>query len=364
MGFLKNLFARKEAPINSYADFWTWFQEHEKAFYEIVKNQKNIEKEFFSQLSPKLAELKEGFLFLVGMTNDQTVELIFTADGYIRNVVFVEELVAAAPNINGWKFIALKPALDVEDVNIRMSGQTFNANNIFFYSNDIPEYPDEVNLCIIHQDMDDDNRQVIISGIYIFLEHYLGELDFINIIDDIGVVSRSEAEKELVPISKLKDYLIWRQKEFVEKYQGTRFNTDEDDYSGMEATLETDQTLIAVINSKLLQWDRKASHPWMAVLTIPYNGKDNNGMPENNDFEKLNMIEEEVLSYLKDKDGYLNVGRQTGMNERTVFFACKDFRYPSKVFYEIQLKYGNNYDIDFDVFKDKYWQSLERFREY
>jgi hypothetical protein len=116
MSFLKNLFAKKEQPIQSYQDFWNWFSTNERTFFTAVKNGKYIESEFFDKLSPKLAELKDGFFFLTGMLDDNTAELVLTADGNIKNIVFVEELVAAAPQIDDWKFTALKPALDIKDV--------------------------------------------------------------------------------------------------------------------------------------------------------------------------------------------------------------------------------------------------------
>jgi len=65
----------------------------------------------------------------------------------------------------------------------------------------------------------------ILYGIYIFLDNYLGELDFLNNIDNLKVINKKEAEKELVSIGKLKDFLIWRQKEFIEKYEGVWYNT-------------------------------------------------------------------------------------------------------------------------------------------
>ena len=88
MNFLKNIFAKKDNAIKSYEDFWDWFQKSEKVFFNTVKHRQNIEKEFFDKLSPKLHELKEGFFFLTGMLNENTVELIITADGNIKNIVF------------------------------------------------------------------------------------------------------------------------------------------------------------------------------------------------------------------------------------------------------------------------------------
>jgi len=360
MSFLKSLFKTKDEPIRSYADFWTWFQKNEKDFFDAVKSHKDIEKNFFDKLSPKLRELKDGYFYLTGMYDDNTVELIITADGNTKNIVFAEELVEQAPKINGWKFTALKPALDIKDVSIEMAGYKFNSENLFFYSNDHIGYPDEIDITIIHNDLTEDNRRQIGNGIYIFLDNYLGELDFLNDIDNLKIMGKNEAEKELIPISKLKEFLAWRQKEFTGRHAETRYNTEDDEHSILEAELESGQPLIAAINTQLLDWDGKASHPWIAVITMKYNGS-NNGMPSNSDYRFLNTIEDEILKELIDKDGFLNIGRQTASNEREIYFACKDFRKPSKVFFKTQEKYSGNFEIDYDIYKDKYWQSFERF---
>ncbi|MBJ7429187.1 MAG: DUF695 domain-containing protein [Bacteroidia bacterium] len=361
MSFFKNIFGKKETPIKSYSDFWNWFKDNEKEFFSVVKAHTHIEKDFFDKLSPKLAELKEGYFYLTGMYNDDTVELILTADGNPKNMVFVEELVAEAPNINGWKFTAFKPATDIEDIGINMNGYRFDKSNLFFYANEKPHYPDEIDICVIHNDRNEENKQEIGNGIYIFLDNYLGEIDFLNNIDNLQFISKNEAEKELVPIAKLKDFLTWRQKEFIEKYEGVRYETPDDEYSIIEAELESGNNLIAVINTQLLKWDRKASHPWIAVITFQYDGNDNNGMPYEDDFQNLDEIEEKILEQLQDKDGYLYIGRQTANNERDIYFACKDIRKPSKVFYQTQIDNANKYEVSYDIYKDKYWQSFERF---
>ncbi len=361
MSFLNNIFKRNDEPVNSYNDFWNWFKKNEKAFHSVVKEHSNIEEKFFDRISPKLNELKDGIYYLTGMCDEKTVELILTADGNIKNLVFVEELVNAAPQIDNWKFTALKPALDIKDVGIKMSGYKFNNENLSFYSNELAEYPDEIDITIIHTDLTEENKSQITNGIYIFLDNYLGELDFATTIDNLQIVSEKEVQKETISIDKLQGFLKWRQKEFIEKYEGVRHHTDDDNYSNLEVELESGNALIAIVNTDLLSWDGKASHPWICVFTIKYDGSNNNGMPHNSDYEVLNLIEEEIMSKLKDFDGYLNVGRQTAESEREIYFACKDFRLPAKVFFKLQKNYTPQYEIEYDIFKDKYWQSLERF---
>ena len=362
MNFLKNIFGKKDEPIKNYNDFWNWFQNNEKTFFNVVKSHKDIEKGFFDKLSPKLSELKDGYFYLTGMYDDNTVELVFTADGNTKNIVFIEELVEQAPKINGWKFTALKPALDIENVAINMAEYKFDSDNLFFYSNDHIDYPDEVDITVIHKEHTEENKQQIGNGTCIFLDNYLGELDFVNNIDNIKIIGRHEAEKELIPIAKLKDFLTWRQKEFIEKYDGVRYDTQNDEHSILEAELESGNKLIAVVNTQLLNWDSKASHPWIAIITFKYDGRNSNGMPNENDYRSLNEIEESIMQKLPDKDGYLYIGRQTANNERDIYFACKDFRKPSKVFLKTQQEKHNKFEIKYDIYKDKYWQSFERFK--
>lgn len=362
MRFLNTIFSKKEKPLQSNEEFWNWFIINEQAFYKTVKSGNNIEKNFFDKLSPKLGELKDGFFFLTGMYDDNVAELVLTPDGIIKNIVFVEELVNAAPTISNWKFTALKPALDIENVRIAMAEYNFDSENLSFYSIEHENYPDEVDIVVAYKEFKEEDKSIIINGIYIFLDNFLGELNAITTIDNLSVISKDEAEKELIPITKLKDYLVWREKEFVEKYSGLRYNTENDSYSSLEAELNNGLPLIAIVNTTLLDWDSKASHPWILKVAIKYDGSENNGMPDKDIYELLNFFEDDIMNNLKDFDGYLNIGRQTADSERLIYFACKDFRKPSKILNDLQKKYFAKIDLSYDIYKDKYWQSFERFR--
>src|SRR6478672_9807521 len=164
MSFFKSIFGKKEEPIKTYSDFWDWFKENEQSFYNTVKSRKNIEKDFFSKLGPKLGELQDGFFYLTGMFDTTTAELIITPDGNVKNIVFVEELVAAAPKIANWKFTALKPSHDIEDVKIEMDGYTFESENLSFYSIDDKKHPDEVDIVIVYNDYNEKDKSTILVG--------------------------------------------------------------------------------------------------------------------------------------------------------------------------------------------------------
>ncbi|MEM6719532.1 MAG: DUF695 domain-containing protein [Bacteroidota bacterium] len=362
MSFFKTLFQKQEKPITSYVDFWNWFQQHEKKFYNVLRKGGDVQSVFFRKLAEKLDELKDGFWYTAGMFSDDVAELVITPDGAIENIVFVEELVAAAPMLKRWKFTALKPALNIENVSIRMGDYKFSSIELSFYPIDHAEYPDEIDIVIVYDNFREEDKNLIVNGTYLFLDNYLGELNSVTTIDNIRVASKAEATEELIPILKLKDFLIWREKEFVEKYKGIRHNTIEDNFISLEATLENDLPLFAIVNSDLLTWDRKASHPWVSIVKIAYDGTDNQGLPNEKAYDLLNAIEEEILKELKDAEGYLNIGRQTADSLREIYFACVDFRLPSKVLHRLKEKYKDKLEIQFVIFKDKYWQTFNRFR--
>lgn len=358
MSFLSKILGKKESPITSYNDFWDWFLKHEKEFFKVVQNGENIDQSFFKKLSPKLDEIHEEIYFLAGMFDEHTAELILTPDGAIRNIFLVEELVDSAPEINGWKFTALKPATNIEDFSIDYDGTEFSTENLKFYPNIHKDYPDEIDLTIVYDDFDEDKKGIQTNGIYIFLDNFLGELHSITLIDSLKVVGKKDISEELIPIEKLKDYLIWREKEFVEKYEGVRHNTENDNYSSLEAKTKDGEIVLAIVNSDLVHWDKKASHPWVVSIEIPFDGSNNNGMPDNETYQLLNEIEDEIMLELNDLDGYLNVGRETSSGKREIHFACKEFRKPPKVLNEIIKKY-NQVEVSYEIYKDKYWQSFK-----
>ena len=367
MSFLKKLWGSQKqktpANENAYTAFWQWFQQHQQHFHHIVNqgSKTEIERDFFDRLTPELEKVHSGIFFLTGMLTPQTAELILTPDGIIPNIVFVEELIAAAPEIAGWKFTALKPESDIHQVGINMHDYEFSQETLSFYFNQQAEYPDEIDLVVVHDEYNAAENDAFLQAVYIFLDNYLGEYDAVTKLDNVSVQSKQDAEKELLPIHLLKNILILKSSEISRLDKITRSNTDADEFVSLEGETNEGLPLLATLNRTLLTWDQKASHPWMMLIEISYDGHHSNGMPASTDYELLNLIEDELLQELKDVDGYLNIGRETGNHLRTIYFACKEFRKPSKVIDQVIEKYKGNFEIEVSLFKDKYWRALSKF---
>ncbi|HMI63019.1 MAG TPA: DUF695 domain-containing protein [Puia sp.] len=359
MNFFKRLFGKKELVTDT-ESFWKWFQSHERSFHAAVNGEKPINEVFLDHLMPKLEQLNAWFACSAGMTDTKTAELIITAQGDIKTFVFAEELVAAAPVITGWKFTALKPPTGLA-ISIEMDGYTFNDKKMSFISRDNGEYPDEIELTMVHRDLSEENKDIITNGTFIFLDNALGELNTATLIDNIQIAAPEEVQEELIPLEKLQDFLTWKEKEFVEKYNGARHNTQSDSYSILEAKDEKGLPSIALVNQELLDWDAKASHPWMMVIELSYKPI-NNGMPDKGISAALNRFEDELVRLLADSEGYLNLGRDTYNSKRSIYFACKEFRHASKTVHGLLQKYSGEVEITYDIYKDKYWRTMNRYR--
>ncbi|MGX1754101.1 DUF695 domain-containing protein [Sphingobacterium sp. NPDC055346] len=345
-----------------YQEFWHWFEARAKEFYQVIKSGKDVEEKFINIFAPELDRVEPKVFFLVGMDKDKKAELVFTPDGIIKNVLWAEKIVEAAPDIENWKFTALKPESNNEDFAIRMHNLHFDKENIKFYPILHDNYPDKIDLMFVYDPYHEESREEILNGIFIFLDNYLGEETMIQCIDKIDVRGPQNLQEELIPLNKLVDYINWREKEFVEKYQDVRHDSSDDRFSGFEGTVEGGKTILSTINTSVLDWDHKASHPWILVIMNAYDSETDAGFPSPETYEDISRFEEDLEEELPSRDGYIFLGSETVDGLRETFIACREFRKATEVMERLLIKYHDQLNLSFDFFKDKYWQSFERYK--
>jgi hypothetical protein len=359
MNFFKKIFAAKtEINIKTNQDFWDWFLQNEKVFFNSIQQKDKIVEKVLDKIIPKLQMLNEQFYCQVGKESDTLMGLDVSAEGDIKTFVFVEELIESAPKLPNWQFQALKPASG-KGFNIGMHGYDFSDENICFFATNHKNYPDEIDITLVHNDYREDNEKLIGQGCLIYLDALLGELNTAILIDSVTTGDNKD-KNELIPIEKLENYLKWREAEFVERYKSVRHNDEDDSYSSYEFEDKGGNSHIAIMNRTLLDWDVKPSHPWMMALDFEYEGNES-GMPNDAILKKMNEFEDELMELLPCAEGYLNIGRRTGNNTRTTYFACNNFRHSSKCVAALIEKYQNLLTIDYSIYRDKYWMTLENY---
>jgi Family of unknown function (DUF695) len=359
MNFFKKIFSAKtEINIETNQDFWGWFVQNEKQFFKAIQQKDKIVENVLDKIIPKLQMLNEQFYCQVGKESDTLVGIDVSAEGDIKTFVFVEELIKSAPKLPNWQFQALKPATP-KGFNIGMHGYDFSDENINFFATNHKDYPDEIDITLVHNDHRDDNEKEVGQGCLIYLDALLGELNTAVLIDSVTTGDNKE-KNELIPIGKLEDYLKWREAEFVERYKSVRYSDEDDTFSSYEFEDKEGNTHFGLMNRTLLDWDVKPSHPWMMVLDFEYESNES-GMPNDETFKKMNEFEDELTELLPCSEGYLNIGRRTGGNTRTTYFACKDFRHSSKCAAALIQKYADVLKIEYTIYRDKYWMTLENY---
>ena len=355
----------KSFTTNNFADkhntFWQLFIVQSDNFFSIIKSNEDVEEAFFEVLTDMLEKLYEGIFFLVGMESEDVAELIFTPIGSPKNVLLVEELVASAPKLTNWHFQALKPANPNLDFEIKFDNLIFSKHNIKFYPILHSQYPDEIDLMFVYDNFHEEAHEEIFSGIFLFLENYLGEEIMIESIDNIQVEGLNKSNKEFIPIYKLQDYLIWREKEFVEKNQQIKYNSQDDHFLTFEGIIDENVPIVSCVKKNVMHWEYKTSHPWILSIVMRL-------MDETNSFDKnyldkeknvINKIQRDFDKLLPENKGYIYVGWHKIEGIIEIFYACQEYRKPSAAMREIEANYTDNINLRYDIFKDKYWRIFE-----
>lgn len=357
MGFFDKLFGKGVKEANTveletqYQQFWDWFIANESKFYKTIENHERVVEDFIDIVSPKLKAINPDFNMLTGMGKDGIGELIISPDGRLKSLPFVDDFIEAAPEHERWRFISCKPS--VKGIGLNMNGFLLDEETVSFVPIHDDEYPDYIHLRFIIKECTPENEEEIGNALYMFLDNYLGEIKTMTMIDYLEVKGEEGVEGELIPVSKLSDYLSYRETEFVEKYDSVIRNSEEDTYSILESNTDH-EPLIVVVNTSFLNWDQKMSYPWVVKVSIKYKGRED-GLPNKQDVTTMDEIEDLIL-----ESGILHsVARETGSGERTLFFATKDYRSASRDVFKTIGLFTDRFDIDYTIYRDKYWMGLE-----
>ncbi|MDM1362154.1 DUF695 domain-containing protein [Myroides marinus] len=357
MVFFDKIFGKNVKESNlveleaQYDVFWDWFKSNEAEFKKTIETHDRVVEDFIDIVGPKLKEINKDFNMLTGMGKDGVGELIITPDGRVRALPFIEDFISSAPSIEGWRFISCKPS--TKGIGLNMGDFVLNEDTISFIPIHTEGYPDYIHLRFIIKECTPENEEELGNALFIFLDNYLGEMETMTMIDYLEVKGEESIDGELVPMSKLSDYLRYREAEFVEKYDGVKHNSDNDSYSILEGN-NNNAPLIAVVNTSFLNWEQKMSYPWVVKMSIQYQGNEN-GMPSKSDVAVMDEIEDLFV----ESAGVNSVARETGSNERTLFFATRDYKNASREVQKTISLFTDKFDIDYTIYRDKYWMGLE-----
>ena len=168
--------------------FWTWFRG------------------FASRLPD--GPLPEHMLEL--STNAPDKELILTAQGDLTVFPEVEAMIDAAPDLDGWTFIALKPALGFHFTH-RDNGIALNAAELWFLPLKSKSDPHALAVCLGVPDAEVVFDRQTVDTAFTILETGIGERSCATDIQHVTVddLPDDPPAHGYIPLLKLADYIEW-----------------------------------------------------------------------------------------------------------------------------------------------------------
>ena len=356
---LKNIYFNKKAPAITAEQFWSSFLlKQEDYFVKLKSDQKNAEF-ILKEILDEVHSYHSSINGLIGFCEDNILELIFTADCLVKDFVFAKELVEKAPVLKNWKFIWLKPDSNNFEFTIAWEDFRISKESLKFYANTDLTYPDEICINLVYDKFEKkENYDEILNGVLIYLDNSIGELNMATKIDQWELVFKAAVspEIELIPIEKINDYINWREKEFLQKYDKNSYALlGNNGYAMMEAEWE-DLPFNALINRNWKEWPYKSVYSWCIKLDINFNGNEL-GIPSMEQLVEIQNFEDHLIQELLPLE-ICHVGRTIHNNLSTIYFYSNEYLLVSKMVHEYLLKSEIALDVNYSITRDKYWRNV------
>ncbi len=186
-------------------EFWTWFERNATRFRDVEVPEKES---LLDELQEALHCYCPHLWFETGRADDGTNELIISAEGDRSYFSAVRTLVAAAPKVPGWRFIAFKPGCGFEFDTV-YEGVTFSPKATWFLPLRSKSDPLSLGVRVGYAHFDQAREQIFATGTFIMLECALGELALAESVQHIEVVAlpSSPESSGYLPLPELSNWL-------------------------------------------------------------------------------------------------------------------------------------------------------------
>ncbi|MFZ0479908.1 MAG: hypothetical protein WAL71_12215 [Terriglobales bacterium] len=188
--------------------FWAWFATHKLEFASLT-----LGKPFWDIALKEIKKVDEHLWFELSRDSHPVREFIVTAEGHVSSFPIAEELVRLAPNIEGWSFIALKPAQGFQFTTI-YEGTRFDPRQIWFLPLESKSRPGDLGIQIAVPGLDAMDKTTAHSAVLVILDTGLGErsaaLDLQH--TELTEMPTDPASLGYIELPDLADYIVWRKK--------------------------------------------------------------------------------------------------------------------------------------------------------
>lgn len=131
-------------------------------------------------------------------------------------------------------------------------------------------------------------------------------------------------------------------------------------YTGFEFEVDGHPAL-AIINSDLKKMENKAHYPYSVFIQIVPETFNENGHPEEEEYDYLNEVEKKIIEYLEEQTLSVHVGHTTVYRSREIILYTKD-REAVENFLDFFLQHIER-EHSFEIEYDEDWNNVSAFYE-
>jgi hypothetical protein len=198
-----------DSSVKAIDAFWDWFRLHLPEFDALS----DPDAAFWDIAVGQLQQLDERFKFELSHPNGTVREFIITAEGRKEAFPLAEAIVARAPKIPGWSFIALKPPMGF-DFQTTYEGICFDPNSMRFRPLVNKSNPQNLGLRVGVPNLNPSIKRQADNAIFVILDTALGERAAALEIDYVEVAPLPESpdSEGYIELHKLPQYIESRER--------------------------------------------------------------------------------------------------------------------------------------------------------
>mgnify|MGYP000860950663 CR=1 FL=1 len=191
------------------AQFWEWFKEHHHDYLQLDQVDEDAQEDLLDAMQDALHGYCDELFFDIGLPKEGVHEFIVTAEGETKYFHHVEKLIAEAPSIAPWKFIAFVPPIGT-DFTFDYEGIKLLPKNMWFLPLENPKDKDSIGIKICCKEfLDLRSNKAFLPSIYTIVDMIVGEKIYATEIDHIeaGSLPDDPEMAGMLPLADLMDYI-------------------------------------------------------------------------------------------------------------------------------------------------------------
>lgn len=191
---------------NPIDNFWAWFIANQ----DYLKNFERNPDQYLSEVLAEARKIKQGLAIELDPPVNGIICMTISANGNTELFSIVEQIIAKAPKVAGWKFTAFRQRLGSE----QLKSMKLKANGFELDPGDMKFYPvikgDELDIIIYVNGVTDKNYNQVAYGGLLILDNILGEYDCVTKVNsyDFHPMPESKAEQDsLMPLLEIAGFV-------------------------------------------------------------------------------------------------------------------------------------------------------------